>query len=248
MNRYIYFMDIFLFVKPKINNLFTKKLLSLKYFLILICLFSMKKELKNILAFTLAELVIAITISSIVFLWILNLVWDTLYELWNANRSSEIIVSLNDIIYDFEALNQSYENKEIIISKDEWEWTDILLLSNSGLTWWVLIALVDPNTKRIYNSSTSYPLYNEKYIWCRILDETELANIIATPSDSYTLEFFEDKIFTNIYMKDFQVSLFNSWTISDMELSLLLRYWKESEWISWEDVGNDNLYNVNLNF
>ena len=241
-------MHILLFVKPKINILFTKKLLSLKYYLsINLLLLRMKKTNKKS-AFSLAELVIAVTISSIIFLWVLNLVWGTLQELSASNRSSELIVSLNDIIHEFEVLSRSYENKEMLVDEPSWKGTDVLMLTNSGSTWWVIIALVDPRSKKIFNSATSYPLYNQKHLWYRRLNASELEDINDTPANVAELLFYTDKIFSEIYFRDFQVALFNDNDIADMDLSLLLRYWKESEWILWEDLGNENLYNVNLNF
>ncbi len=208
----------------------------------------MKEKLRNRLAFTLAELVIAVTISSIIFLGVLNLVWSTLQELWVSNRSSELIVSLNDVIHQFEVLNRTYENKDLLINKSEWEGTDILILSNSGSTWWAIIALVDPRSKRIFNSTSTYPLYNQKHLWYRTLNASELSEIDLNPEEVYQLTFYSDKIFSDIYLRDFQSTLFNWKAIADMNLSLLLQYWKESEWIAWEDIWNENLYNVNLNF
>ncbi len=209
----------------------------------------MKKGYHQTLAFTLVELVVAITISSIIFLWVLNLVWDTLHGLWTSNQSSKLIVSLSEVIYKFEELNSSYTKKSLFIGKDQGKGTDILLLSNSwASSWGVIIALIDPRSKRVYNSATSYPLYNQKYIWYRTLDSTELATINWDSAEVYKLGFYPDKIFSDIYLKDFQIELYNSGTIADIQMSLLLQYWKEKEGIWWEDIWSDQLFNVNLNF
>jgi len=208
----------------------------------------MKNNSQNKIAFTLVELVVAITISSIIFLWVLNLVWDTLHELWVSNRSSKLIVSLSEVINRFEVLNSSYSKKSLFVDKPQWKGTDILLLSNSDSSWGAIIALVDPRSKRIYNVTSSYPLYNQKHIGYRTLDATELATIIADPSEVYNLSFYSDKIFYDIYVRDFQLVLYNSSTIADIQMSLLLQYWKESEWIPWKDVWSKDLLNINLNF
>jgi len=208
----------------------------------------MKNSFQKFWAFTLVELVVAITISSIIFLWVLSLVWDTLHELGVSNSSSKLIVSLSEVIHKFEALNSSYEKKSLFVDKPDWKGTDILVLSSSGASGWTIIALVDPRSKKIYNSSTSYPLYNEKHIWYRKLNQAELASVLADSAEVYNLDFFTDKIFSEIYVRDFQIVLYNSGTIADIRMSLLLQYWKESEWIPWEDVWSDKLFNINLNF
>ena len=213
----------------------------------------MNNGLKKNHAFTLVELVIAVTISSIVFLWLLSFVWDTLSELSRSNKTSKLIVSLDEVMDRLEWLSSIYEKKTLIINTVEWEWTDVLLLSNSWSTWAIIFGLVDPDTDKIFTGSLHYSQYNKKHLWYRRLDWTELSTITSTPSELYNLTFQKDKIYSDLYIKDLQIGTYNTGTydtaiIIDLEISLLLKYDVWKDWIEWVNLGNDNLYNINLNF
>lgn len=204
--------------------------------------------MKHIKAFTLVELLIAIFISVIVLMWVLKFVADTLAEISFSNKSSQLIVWIQESHYKLEQLVDLYEHFSILSDHNISEGTDIVLLHNSGSTEGVLLSLVNPSTSKIFSWMSSYQKYSKKHLGYRLLNESEVTFLIADPSKAYNMSFHDDKVFRDVFFEDFQAKLYNSWSILELKFSLLFDYEFDKEWLEWDDIGRGDLYNISLHF
>jgi hypothetical protein len=64
----------------------------------------------------------------------------------------------------------------------------------------------------------------------------------------YNLNFNKDKLFWELVMKDFQANSYNSWALIDTNLEILINYKDSVDGQKWDDISNDWIYGINLNF
>ena len=62
------------------------------------------------------------------------------------------------------------------------------------------------------------------------------------------MEFFDDKLFDSLKVKDFQVDYYNSWTILNIDLELIQIYDSNLSWEKFESIYGQKYFNINLNF
>ncbi len=201
-------------------------------------------------AFTLVELVVAITISSIILIGLFSLIGDTISELWQANNSSEMIVDINDLLDTMNDYNSIYDKKDIIIDWLSGQGTDVLMFTNSANTSWILFALIDPESKKVINNTEQYESYNRRYIWYKELSDTEISAIMSDTNVIYAYSFFPDKVNEKVSIIDFQLEFYNSWKIIEMDLDVLIKYNEKHE-ISWKkitEIEKREIYPITLNF
>jgi hypothetical protein len=128
---------------------------------------------------------------------------------------------------------------------NSWSWMDILLMKNTKGNFWVALWVVDVDTMKF---SKDYEYYWEKNLWYVELDNTALTDISADPDKIYDYKIFRDKIFTKIYVRDFQVDLYNWNTIMDMKIDLIPYYSIWLEWLSWKDIDKKEFFRLVLNY
>ncbi len=198
-------------------------------------------------AYTLTELVVSITISSIILVWLLSFVGDTIGELSNSNRSSQMIVSLDWVVNTLNNFGDIYEKKSLLIDNPVGAWSDIFLFTDSWSQLWILFSLVDSSTHKAFTGS-HFSQYNKKHFGYRKVTTSELTDLWWNPSLVYDYTFFQDKIYSDIYVKELQATEYNTGKILDLDMSLLLKYDTAKEGMEWIELWIEDIYNINLNF
>ena len=115
--------------------------------------------------------------------------------------------------------------------------------SSKGVIFWV----VSKESMSI-EPDLGYKIYSDKVLWYRILSENEIIDIETTLTNIYNLKFFPDKVYDGLKVKDFQMDMYNSWAIIDMNMEVLLYYNDSNKWILLKDINPEDLININLNF
>jgi len=199
-------------------------------------------------ALTLVELVISITVSSVVMLIVLTFVADSIETVIDSNKKTEIYENLFQFKNEFNKYSRwGYIKQDLIATTLSWTTSDIILLQNIEETKWVVFWVVNKETMAIENHN-NYSIYYDKVIWYRDLSEYELTNINANPTLIYDLNFFPDKLFDGLKIKSFNIERYNSWSILNMNLDILLYYNDTQKWILLSDISLDDIITVNLNF
>lgn len=198
-------------------------------------------------AFTFVELIVATTISAIVLLLTFWFVANTIGEISYSIKHSKILISYNEL---FEKLN-NYRNVflswAVLIDNATWMWNDVLLLSNldssDGVVFWV----VNRDTMKL-EQNARYLYYYEKVLWYRKLSQFELSELAWDKNKVYDYSFYEDKLFENLKIKDFQLSLYNSWTSFEGALQINLDYKKVHDGKKFTSIWSQNINKFNLSF
>lgn len=198
--------------------------------------------------FTLTELIIAIAISSIVLIVVFTFVIDTISNLSTARSSSDKITSFHDFTLELKKYKNTYGDILLIHDGTSTGWYDVILLKDFTSSGWVLIGLVDPENNKLVKDTT-YENYKKRVIWIRNLTEGNLVEIGGDVNNIYKYDFFDDKIFDSLFTKDFQVEFFNTGSIAEVSIGVLLdEYNVNFEGQKWTSVPEPNMYTKVINF
>jgi hypothetical protein len=84
----------------------------------------------------------------------------------------------------------------------------------------------------------------EKFLWYRKISNTELQELDGNPQKVYDYKFNEDEIFTDMYLKNFQVKIFNSGSIFDIHLDVNLSYKIEKDWLKYSNLQTEKIEKI----
>jgi len=199
-------------------------------------------------ALTLVELVISITISSMVMLIVMTFVADSIETVVWSNKKTEVfddVFAFKDNFWRFS--RWGYLQSDILIDNESGTWSDIVLLKNIDSTEWVIFWVVDYDTLKL-SQNVDYSIYWNKTLWYRILEWTEIIALETTATWAYNLSFFPDKLYSWLKIKDFQTDFYNSGAIIDINMDILLYYNETNDWILLNSVNPSDIININLNF
>ena len=197
---------------------------------------------KNKKAFTLVELIVSIMISVILLGGIFYFLSDTILGISRASAQSKF---LGDF-YSFTTILDT-GNLEILHDYPTGVWYDVAMLTSLDNESGVIIGIIDRDTKML-SWTGSYPYYHNSILWYRSLSASEIVAVGLDPDIVYNYSFQWDKFFPNFNLKDFQLQMFNSWATMDMYLYIFPNYKVSLEWLSWDDLPKDELFEYSLTF
>lgn len=195
---------------------------------------------------TFIELVISISISAVVMIIISYFISDSINILTLSNKKAETLwkyYNIYDIISEYK---NNYNVWETIIDNTYWSWNDIALITNIDNTKWVLLWIIDKDTMKL-ESGSLFSTYWNKVLWYKELTLSELYNIKTSTWNVFSLS-FDNASFFDAPIKNFQTDFFNSWSIFQFNMDLLLGYNLNYVWKLWKDIPSDNYYLYKINF
>lgn len=204
-------------------------------------------QTKTLKAFTLAELIVAVVISAIVLTILVNFITTSMNEVTFSNRQTDVLANVNNLSIDLNNYRSAYGSWSVIYDKS-WTGSDILLLRNSENDAWLIAWIVSSDSYTLENTQSAFETISQKHFAVRELSDIELVSVTANPSEVFTYTFNRDKVYEDIVLKDMQVEMYNSGAVIDVDFDILLNY---KQWIDgerWDNVNNDWMYRMNLNF
>lgn len=200
---------------------------------------------KNKTAFTLVELLVSIVISVILLWGIFYFMTETILWISQASAQARFLKEF----YTFSSLLDQWNFK--IVQNYPFEgWYDVGLLINVEQTRWILIWVIDVNTKRLIGSG-SFDIYTQSALAYKEILQTDVNAIIANPNLVYSYEFFSNKTFQNFFLKNFQIETFNSGSltpITEMYMQIAPTYFPERQWKNWDMYSREDLFEYSLSF
>ncbi len=203
------------------------------------------KNNKNIFWFTLVETIVAISISSILFMFLFGFIVDSLKEVKESKEKTQFFLSFSSFNAKMKNFSEAFYKYSFVKSFDVWVWSDIILLKNEKETFWIAIWIVNKDTMKFDND---YGKYWEKLLWYSELSQNRLAEIGTNPEKIYDYKIYKDKLFEGIYTKDFQVGTYNSNTILNLELELVPNYSYNLDWEEWKNIDKKEFFKLVLIF
>ena len=149
---------------------------------------------------TLAELIISIMISAVVFLIVFTFVADSMEDMYNSSARTQTI----DEGFIFKDKLNRYiiawlSNMYVFTGSTN----DVLYLKNNLSTEAVIFWVVNKETMKL---QPDY-VHGNNFIWYRNLSDYEIWEIDSNSGAIYDLNFYEDKIFFNMRIRDFKTKL-----------------------------------------
>lgn len=198
-------------------------------------------------AFTLAELIIAVLIGALVLSILMSFITTSMNEITYSNKQTEIIGQINNLSTTVNNYKWTFEDAQVLIDRT-WTGSDVIMMTNPEQNEWIIIWVVDNTTLTLVESAGAYDTISEKYIWIRQLTQADIVSLNTSPNTVFDLNFNQDKLIHDLIMKDLQVTAYNSWSVLDTDLFILINYKDSIDWENWENVTNDWIYKVNMNF
>ena len=139
-------------------------------------------------AMTLVELIVAITISSIILLFLMNFISKVFGEISYSNKKTDAIKKIYSIENQFQNIEEVYSSWDILIDNNTASGADVLIFRNNANNWWYIVGIVDKNTFKldwVNNVSTIW----EKLLAFRKISSQELSELNSTPNKVYNYKF-----------------------------------------------------------
>lgn len=186
----------------------------------------MKFFKNNKLAITLIELITTIAISWILFIIIFVFITDSVEQLIDNQikiTSIDEWFTFKDTMWRF--VRWGYWEAYVFtwITHPTYSWTTdinpnhVLYLKKFHWDEWILVWIVNLESKRLQRNY----IYGNNFLWYRYLSSDEMIAIDADRNVIFEKEFWLDKVFQNLRMKDFQVWVYNDGYIIDMYFSVI---------------------------
>lgn len=170
---------------------------------------------------------------------------DTILAISRASAHSKFLKDF----YSFTTIFNTWELS--IVWDPEQPGYDSAILTTLDEQSWVLIWVVDTDTLKL-SPRSEFNTYHSSVLWYRWLSATEIIAINADPTVVYDYDFFWDKLFSNFYLRDFQLQVYNSGstlgTTMWMDLSIFPDYKKNLKWEQWNMVPQDSIFYYSLTF
>lgn len=193
--------------------------------------------------FTLTELILGVSISAVVLLVVFSFMANVMNDFWKSRKKTEFITNF----YSFTSKLDEYKaifNSGAVIN-NSW-WTDALFLYTPGAEW-VLFWIVDKNTLSL-DTIANADTYGPKHIWYKELTTSQVSDVLSNSWAIYGYDFFRDKIFSNIYIKDFQITPYNTTALFNVDVDILIYYRSTLDGSSMNDIVSDDVFSTVLTF
>lgn len=200
--------------------------------------------------FTLIEIIVAMTIWTIVIVWIVFFIWKMNEDISMAKAKT---IAYLDTVSLINKINQSrLIYKKNLIVNDSDSWNDIILLYSSWSEWWLLMWVVDAtNNSDNYlklDPDDNFDIYWKKLLWIRKITETQTLDLISNTWSVFWIPFYEDNLFWWLFTKKLEARLYNSWAFLDLNLDIITNYSETYNGSDFNNVSGYSILNINLNF
>jgi len=160
------------------------------------------------------------------------------------SRSSAQSSFLKDF-YGFTTILDSGD-LEILHDYDESSFDVAILRSLDGNSW-VLVWVVDRDTLNL-SPVWDADIYHKSVLWYRSLSTSEIIAINTDPNVVYDYDFFWDKTFELFYLRNFQLTSYNSWSTVEMTLDISPSYNPNYQGKNWLWLPQDEVFTYSLVF
>lgn len=205
--------------------------------------------MRNNRGFTVLEIVIAMTISVMVMLWLSFFISEINSKIISSQNKWNIYTGINDFIDKVGVKKNLYWSSTILDQNQNY---NALLMTNNSLNGGILIWVVNNNKSSpdylkldpIWN----YHIYDNKVLAIRQLTQSQISEILANSGSIYGIEFFEDNLFPNLFVKSFNLIGFNSGAIVETKITFYESLAQGYLWKELEELPEIKNYDITLNF
>jgi len=198
--------------------------------------------------FTFIELVVSMFISSIILTSVFYFISQNIDEINSSTKRTTFFDEFYSFRDKFIYYSNIYNSGTILIDNLSSSWSDILLLQNELSTDWIIFGVVDENTMKLEKKQTAYKVYYNKSLWFKRVWASEISAIKTNSWYVYNIGFYKDSVYENLKMRDLQMQLYNSWSITNIDLTILKNYNPEYIWWNWNTLKWQEFFKFNLNF
>ena len=199
--------------------------------------------------FTVLEIVIAMTISVMIMLWLSFFISEINSKIISSQNKWNIYTGINDFIDKVGVKKNLYWSSTILDQNQNY---NALLMTNSSLNGGILIGVVNnnknsPNYLKL-DPIWNYHIYDNKVLGIRQLTQSQISEILANSGSIYNIAFFEDNLFPNLFVKSFNLLGYNSGAIVETKLTFYESLAPGYLWKKLGELPEITNYDITLNF
>ncbi len=195
--------------------------------------------------FTLVEIIVAIAISSILFIFLFNFMVDALNEIKVSKDKSKFFSNFAGFQLKMKNISEVFPKYAVLIDNNYGSWSDIVLFKNRKENKAIALWIVDVDKMKF---DKDYNIYKQKVIWIIELSKNQLTELWSDANKIYDYKVFKDKLFEDIFAKDLQAQLYNNFKILDLEMLLIPSYKPSLDWENWNNLKKSDLFKIVLDF
>ncbi|MCK9272269.1 prepilin-type N-terminal cleavage/methylation domain-containing protein [Candidatus Gracilibacteria bacterium] len=205
--------------------------------------------MRNNRGFTVLEIVIAISISTMVMLGLSFFISEINSKIISSQNKGNIYTSINDFIDKVGVKKNLYGSSTILTQNQNY---NTLLLTNTLSNGGILIGVVNNNKISPYYMKLdpvgNYSTYDNKVLGVRQLTQNQITEIKTNSGSIYNIEFFEDNLFPNLQVKSFNLIDYNLGSIVEMNITFYESFLQGYGGKNLENVPEIRNYDITLNF
>lgn len=195
------------------------------------------------------EIVIAMSISVMVMLWLSFFISEINSKIISSQNKWNIYTGINDFIDKVGVKKNLYWSSTILDQNQNY---NALLITNNTLNGGILIGVVNNNKSSSnylkLDPIWNYHIYDNKVLGIRQLTQSQISEILANSGSIYNIEFFEDNLFPNLFVKSFNLVGYNSGAIVETKITFYESLASGYLWKELESVPEIRNYDITLNF
>lgn len=197
--------------------------------------------------FTLIELIISITISAIVLIFLFGIVANVIRDIQFSIARSKLLTQINTYVLKMNNYSGFYIRASILQDYTSGSGSDVLMMLDPEEKNGVLFGVINPETGTLDTPQRS--LYaNKKYMWYRELSQAEIIDLQSNPDNVYNYTFPKDKWLSDIIIKDYQVAKYNSGALLDIEFLVNQNFLDENISLKYSNIWDQNIEKFIFNF
>ncbi|EKD66156.1 MAG: hypothetical protein ACD_49C00061G0003 [uncultured bacterium (gcode 4)] len=199
--------------------------------------------------FTVVEMVIAMTIWSMIMLWISYFIGEINSKIISSQNKGNLYTWVNDFIDKIWVKKNLYWSSAILTQNQNY---NALLMTNKEQNGGILIWVVNnsktsPNYLKL-DPIWNYGIYENKVLGIRQLTQNQVWDIMTNSWNIYNIEFFEDNLFPSLFVKSFNLIWYNSWAIVEAKITFYESFLSGYLWKELDKVPENKIYDITLNF
>jgi hypothetical protein len=198
---------------------------------------------KNISAMTLVELIISVIISWIVLLFVVVYISDVMWLIWMSRHHTNNVKNLHNFSQDFQQLIYKFPEITQYNGSSYGIWNDVIVLKDLENTQGIMLWVIEKDTYQLATTSES-EVYSEQFLAYRYLNNSQISSLDTSLSFSWA------NVYENFYVK----SLDSQWlwiglnNLLDMNIEVYNTYWKDLEWVNFDQMNQQNFTLFNFSF
>ncbi len=212
--------------------------------------FFQKKEVRP-KGFTLAEMLVSLTISAVLITGASLFVSRAYSQILSSKYRVVVSSEISALVERMNSVRTSYSRGALAI--DATHGFDALIFTNSGSQKGVLVGIADlarPESDGTYriDAIANFGTYGRKVPFAQELTPSQLASVLSSGTNAYSIPIRHDSVFENLNTKEFSATPYQSGAIFEIDAAYHERFVPDFVGMSESSIDPETVYRFTFDF